>query len=140
MDTTAAVTALEALAQGSRLGIFRRLVEAGPAGLPAGSIAEHMELPAATLSFHLAQLKRSGLIACRRDGRSLIYSADFPAMNALVQFLTDNCCSGNAAICAPVTATACAPAACSPPRTTPKSAAKGATKSATSRKPKRKIP
>lgn len=116
MDTTTAVTALEALAQQSRLGIFRLLVEAGPAGLPAGGIAEHMTLPAATLSFHLAQLKRAGLIACRRDGRSLIYTADFPAMNALVQFLTDNCCGGNATACAPATAGACSPSTCAPPR------------------------
>lgn len=133
LDTTTAVTALEALAQQSRLGIFRLLVEAGPDGLPAGGIAEHMTLPAATLSFHLAQLKRAGLIACRRDGRSLIYTADFPAMNALVQFLTDNCCGGNATACAPA-ASACGPAACSPSRTTPKSA----TKRASSPKPKRK--
>ena len=116
MDTTTAVTALEALAQQSRLGIFRLLVEAGPAGLPAGGIAEHMTLPAATLSFHLAQLKRAGLIACRRDGRSLIYTADFPAMNGLVQFLTDNCCGGNATACAPTTAGACSPSTCVPLR------------------------
>ena len=140
MDTTTAVTALEALAQQSRLGIFRLLVEAGPAGLPAGGIAEHMKLPAATLSFHLAQLKRAGLIACRRDGRSLIYTADFPAMNALVQFLTDNCCGGNATTCGPVTASTCAPSVCSPPRTTPKSAAERTTKRASSTKPKRKAP
>ena len=137
MDTTTAVTALEALAQQSRLGIFRLLVEAGPAGLPAGGIAEHMTLPAATLSFHLAQLKRAGLIACRRDGRSLIYTADFPAMNALVQFLTDNCCGGNATACAPA-ASACGPAACSPSRTTPISAAERASRRASSPKPKRK--
>ncbi len=100
METDAAVLALEALAQGSRLGIFRLLVEAGPEGLAAGQIAEKMDLPAPTLSFHLAQLKLAGLIACRRDGRSLIYSADFAAMNDLVGFLTDNCCGG-AAQCAP---------------------------------------
>jgi len=112
METEKAVVALESLAQQSRLGIFRLLVEAGPGGLPAGQIAEQMALPAATLSFHLSQLKHSGLLACRREGRSLIYSADFAAMNDLVGFLTDNCCGGDAAECAPVAqcAPGCAPA------------------------------
>jgi DNA-binding transcriptional ArsR family regulator len=100
METDSAVLALEALAQNSRLAIFRLLVEAGPQGLAAGGIAERMELPAATLSFHLSQLKNAGLLACRRDGRSLIYSADFDSMNELVGFLTDNCCGGKQ--CGPV--------------------------------------
>lgn len=100
METDGAVLALEALAQNSRLAIFRLLVEAGPQGLAAGGIAERMDLPAPTLSFHLSQLKNAGLLACRRDGRSLIYSADFEAMDALVGFLTDNCCGGKQ--CAPV--------------------------------------
>jgi DNA-binding transcriptional ArsR family regulator len=100
MKTSQAVVALEALAQDSRLGIFRLLVEAGGEGLPAGQIARRMSLPAATLSFHLSQLKHAGLIACLRQGTSLIYSADFEAMNALVGFLTENCCGG--ASCAPV--------------------------------------
>ena len=94
--------ALEALASESRLGIFRLLVVAGPEGLPAGKIAERMKLPAPTLSFHLTQLRHAGLIACRRDGRSLIYTADFAAMNDLVAFLTENCCGGNAEQCAPI--------------------------------------
>jgi DNA-binding transcriptional ArsR family regulator len=102
METQNAVVALEALAQPSRLGIFRRLVAAGPPGMPAGRIAEDMGLPAATLSFHLSQLKHAGLIAFRRDGRSLIYSANFAAMNQLVGFLTDNCCGGDHAACAPL--------------------------------------
>jgi DNA-binding transcriptional ArsR family regulator len=101
MEADDAVVALEALAQGSRLGIFRLLVEAGPKGLSAGRIAERMELPGPTLSFHLAQLKRARLIACRREGTSLIYSADFAAMNDLVGFMTENCCGGDAAQCAP---------------------------------------
>jgi len=101
MEASAAVLALEALAQGSRLGIFRLLVEAGPEGLAAGRVAETMDLPAPTLSFHLAQLKRAGLVACRREGRSLIYSADFAAMNELVGFLTDNCCGGDETRCTP---------------------------------------
>ena len=97
-----AVVALEALAQESRLGIFRLLVEAGPEGLPAGRIAERMKLPGPTLSFHLAQLKHAGLVACRREGTSLIYSAEFGAINDLVAFMTENCCGGDAAQCAPV--------------------------------------
>lgn len=109
METLAALTALEALAQGSRLAIFRLLVEAGPAGLPAGQIGEKMALPPATLSFHLAQLKHAGLLDCARDGRSLIYSANFAAMNALVGFLTENCCGDATQCCAP---------ACTPTSTT----------------------
>ena len=101
MKSPDAVIALEGLAQESRLGIFRLLVVAGPEGLPAGKIAERMGLPAPTLSFHLSQLKNAGLIACRRDGRSLFYSADFAATNELVAFLTENCCGGNASQCAP---------------------------------------
>ncbi len=102
METVQAVVALEALAQESRLGVFRLLVEAGPEGLPAGRIAERMKLPGPTLSFHLAHLKRAGLLACRREGTSLIYSADFGSMNALVGFMTENCCGGDAAQCAPM--------------------------------------
>jgi ArsR family transcriptional regulator, arsenate/arsenite/antimonite-responsive transcriptional repressor len=105
MESGKAVIALEALAQESRLGIFRLLVEAGPAGLAAGHIAGRMKLPAPTLSFHLAQLKQGGLIVCRRDGRSLIYSANFAQMNDLVLFLTENCCGTGAQTCAP----ACGP-------------------------------
>ena len=101
MESEKAVVALESLAQESRLGIFRLLVEAGPEGLPAGAIGERMDVPAPTLSFHLSQLKHAGLIACRRDGRSLFYSADFGAMNELVEFLTDNCCGSGATQCAP---------------------------------------
>ena len=102
METEGAVVALEALAQASRLGIFRLLVEAGPGGLPAGRIAEEMDLPAPTLSFHLAQLKHAGLVACERQGTSLIYSADFAVVNDLVGFMTENCCGGDARQCAPV--------------------------------------
>lgn len=109
LQTRDAVLALEALAQQSRLDIFRLLVEAGPAGMPAGAIAGRMALPAATLSFHLAQLKHAGLLACRRDGRSLIYSAEFGVMNALVAFLTDNCCGGASACCVPAASAVCAP-------------------------------
>ena len=101
MESSDVVVALEGLARESRLGIFRLLVVAGPQGLPAGKIAERMGLPAPTLSFHLSQLKNAKLITCRREGRSLIYCADFAAINGLVAFLTENCCGGNAAQCAP---------------------------------------
>ena len=94
METKDAVAALEALAQDSRLAIFRLLVTAGKEGLPAGQIAEKMALPNATLSFHLAQLRNAGLISCERQGRSLFYSADYDAMTALLGFLTENCCQG----------------------------------------------
>jgi len=94
MKTGEAVTALAALAQESRLEIFRLLVRAGTAGAPAGSIAEALEIPAATLSFHLKELKHAGLIECTRDGRSLIYRADFDVMGQLVRFLTEQCCRG----------------------------------------------
>jgi DNA-binding transcriptional ArsR family regulator len=99
MDTTRAVDALGALAHDSRLAIFRLLVQAGPEGLPAGSIGEKLGLPPATLSFHLAHLARSGLASSRQQGRFVIYSADFRNMNGLVEFLTDNCCGGKS--CAP---------------------------------------
>jgi DNA-binding transcriptional ArsR family regulator len=99
MEMLQAVDALAALAQRSRLAIYRRLVEAGPEGMPAGGIGEALELPPATLSFHLSQLVRAGLVRSRQDGRYVIYSADFQGMNALVGFLTENCCSG--AACAP---------------------------------------
>lgn len=95
------VIALEAIAQETRLGIYRLLVQAGPDGLPAGRIAERMKLPAPTLSFHLAQLKRGGLVACQRHGTSLVYSANFDAMNEMVGYLTENCC-GRGIQCAPV--------------------------------------
>lgn len=95
------VIALEAIAQESRLGIYRLLVQAGPEGLPAGRIAERMKLPAPTLSFHVAQLKRCGLVTCERHGTSLVYSANFDAMNEIVGYLTENCC-GRAAQCVPV--------------------------------------
>jgi ArsR family transcriptional regulator, arsenate/arsenite/antimonite-responsive transcriptional repressor len=94
METTQAVQALSALAQESRLAIFRLLVQAGPAGMAAGAIGEKLDLPPATLSFHLAGLTRAGLAKSRQDGRFVIYSADYAAMNSLVGFLTDNCCQG----------------------------------------------
>lgn len=94
METKQAVQALSALAQDTRLGVFRLLVQAGPQGMPAGQIREKLDLPPATLSFHLAGLTRAGLARSRQDGRFVIYTADFQAMNALVGFLSDNCCGG----------------------------------------------
>jgi len=93
METTKAVEALAALAQSSRLEIYRLLVQAGPEGMAAGKIGEELELPPATLSFHLSQLTRAGLARSRQEGRFVIYSADFKAMNGLVGYLTENCCS-----------------------------------------------
>ncbi len=96
MDQTTAVQRLSALAQENRLAVFRLLVGAGPKGLPAGAVGERLGMPGPTLSFHLAQLKQAGIAICRRDGRSLIYAADFAAMNALIAFLTEHCCAGEA--------------------------------------------
>jgi DNA-binding transcriptional ArsR family regulator len=94
MNSSAAVGALGALAQETRLAIFRLLVEAGSDGLPAGQIGARLELPLPTLSFHLNQLRHAGLITYRREGRSLIYAAEYAAMNDLVGYLTENCCQG----------------------------------------------
>jgi len=91
--------ALAALAQDSRLEVFRLLVRAGPDGVPAGHIAERLGLPSATLSFHLNQLRQAGLASFRREGRSLIYMAHYAAMNALLGFLTENCCQGDPVGC-----------------------------------------
>ncbi len=100
METKQAITALGALAQETRLDIFRLLVQRGPDGLAAGAIAEALAVPAATLSFHLQQLMHAGLIEQRRASRSLIYSANFDGMNGLVAYLTENCC-GLDVSCAP---------------------------------------
>jgi ArsR family transcriptional regulator, arsenate/arsenite/antimonite-responsive transcriptional repressor len=106
MKSTEVVPALAALAQENRLDVFRLLVQAGPEGMAAGHIADKLGIVAATLSFHLAQLKHAGLVKVRRDGRSLIYAADYARMNGLIDFLTENCCGGDAAR----QAAACAPA------------------------------
>jgi ArsR family transcriptional regulator, arsenate/arsenite/antimonite-responsive transcriptional repressor len=94
------IMALSALSNEHRLGVFRLLVQAGPEGRAAGAIADALDIPASSLSFHLAHLTRARLIKQRRESRSLIYAADFTAMNALLGFLTENCCGG--ASCAPV--------------------------------------
>ena len=105
MDAPDAISALAALAQEHRLAAFRLLVQAGEDGMAAGSIAEALGVPNSSLSFHLAQLSRAGLIRQERRHRSLIYRADYGAMNALVGYLMENCCGG--AACAP--AASCTP-------------------------------
>jgi DNA-binding transcriptional ArsR family regulator len=105
MDQKRAIAALGALAQETRLELFRLLVATGPQGLPAGVIAERLGVQPSSLSFHLAQLTRAGLITQRRLSRQLIYSAEYGAMNELLAYLTENCC-GTGANCAP----ACNPA------------------------------
>ncbi len=100
MDQTRTITALAALAQEHRLQAFRFLVQQGSEGAAAGAIADHLGIPASSLSFHLAQLERAGLLVRVRKSRSLIYSADFAAMTTLVGYLMENCC-GSGAACAP---------------------------------------
>lgn len=114
MEKITALAALSALAQDTRLDIFRLLVQAGGAGMAAGTIGERLGLPGPTLSFHLNQLRHAGLITVRRESRSLIYAAEYRSMNDLLAYLTENCCAGDAA--------ACGVAACEPakPVTVPK--------------------
>lgn len=94
MEREQALGALGALAQETRLDAFRLLVQAGPGGLTPGAVGERLGVPAATLSFHLKELRNAGIVRCRRESRSLIYSADFAAMDALLGFLTRHCCQG----------------------------------------------
>lgn len=89
------IAALSALAQESRLAVFRLLVQTGPEGLPATQIAERLDIPPSSLSFHLKELMHAELVNQKKDGRSLIYSANFKTMNSLLGFLTENCCGGN---------------------------------------------
>ena len=110
MEKLDAIVALAALAQETRLDIFRLLVQAGPDGLAAGRLGEQLGLPSATLSFHLSQLRHAGLVTFRRESRSLIYAAEYGAMNGLLSYLTENCCRGDAAAC---TVPACTPQAVS---------------------------
>jgi ArsR family transcriptional regulator len=102
MEKTDAVGALAALAQDNRLDVFRLLVQAGPDGMPAGAIADALDLAPNTLTFHFDRLRNADLVTSRRDGRSIIYAARFEAMNGLIAFLTENCCGGVS--CAPATA------------------------------------
>jgi len=103
MKTAEAVRALAALAQDTRLAIYRLLVQQGPGGLAAGTLADRLDVPAATLSFHLKELSYAGMIESRQDGRFVYYSANYSRMNALLGYLSENCCQGDAATaCAPV--------------------------------------
>jgi DNA-binding transcriptional ArsR family regulator len=117
MKKLTAIGALGALAQETRLDIFRLLVQKGPAGLPAGEIGERLGQPSPTLSFHLNQLRFAGLVASRRASRSIIYTANFKAMNELLAYLTDNCCGGRPELCAPAAASVRAPE-CAPRQVT----------------------
>ena len=87
--------ALSALAQEHRLAVFKLLVQAGPDGMAAGDIAAKLDIPASSLSFHLSHLKQGGIVEVERQGRSIIYRADFPAMNGLIAYLLENCCAGS---------------------------------------------
>jgi DNA-binding transcriptional ArsR family regulator len=105
VKTNDAIRSLAALAQATRLEIYRLLVQKGPAGLAATAIAEKLALPNATLSFHIKGLTQSGLVTSRQEGRFIYYAANYPAMNELVGFLTENCCGGadcDDAACEPV--------------------------------------
>lgn len=99
MEIDTAVRSLAALAQDSRLQAFRLLVQAGPEGLAAGEIGERLGIPASTLSFHMKSLNQAGLVESRQESRFVYYSANFEAMNALLGYLSDNCCGGRS--CAP---------------------------------------
>jgi DNA-binding transcriptional ArsR family regulator len=101
MEIKAAVTALSALAQETRLAAYRVLVAAGQQGLPAGEIAAELNVPPATLSFHLKELAHAGLVTSRSEGRFVIYAADYAAMNGLIGFLSEECCAGQPELCLP---------------------------------------
>ena len=110
MDVKDAVAALSALAHETRLAVFRILVEAGPDGVPAGSLAERLHMPPSSLTFHLQQLSHAGLVTQRRASRHIIYATDYAAMDSLMGYLTENCCAGTGGVCAP-NAAACIDAA-----------------------------
>ena len=114
MDIKTATDALAALAQASRLDVFRRLVRVGPDGLPAGEIARALDVPANTMSAHLSILHRAGLITARREGRSIFYSVDFDGIQALMTYLVDDCCQGRPELCG-VSTGARSRESCSPP-------------------------
>jgi DNA-binding transcriptional ArsR family regulator len=101
MKQSNAIMALGALAQKTRLDIFRLLVQKGPNGLPAGEISDRLGQLSPTLSFHLNQLRFAGLVTSRRESRSIIYTANFKAMNGLLAYLTENCCGGRPELCLP---------------------------------------
>jgi DNA-binding transcriptional ArsR family regulator len=103
VETKNALAALNAVAQESRLAVFRLLVRAGPQGMAASKIAEHLQIAPSSLSFHLKELSHAELVLQQQEGRFVIYTANFATMNALIGFLTDNCCAGNTCHPAPST-------------------------------------
>jgi len=102
MDKEDVVAALAALAQEHRLEVYRMLVQSGPGGMAAGEVASAVGIPPNTLSFHFDRLRHAGLVSFERQGRSLIYSARYDTMNALIDYLTENCCGGKPELCKPV--------------------------------------
>jgi ArsR family transcriptional regulator, arsenate/arsenite/antimonite-responsive transcriptional repressor len=116
MEMKEAVVALAALAQETRLSIFRLLVRVGPEGIPVGQIGEELQVAPATLSFHLKELYHAGLISSRQEGRFIYYTANFERMAALMTFLTQNCCQGMPQEC--ITAVETALGSCCPPEST----------------------
>lgn len=101
MEINQACAAFDALSQESRLAVLKRLVAAGPGGEAAGGIAEGLGVPAPTMSFHLKELERAGLIQSRKEGRSVIYAADYGGIRALIDFLLADCCRGDRRLCGP---------------------------------------
>ncbi len=106
MNTKNVISALAALAQESRLAVFRALVQAGPEGMAATKISEHVGVPPSSLSFHLKEMSHAELVTSRQEGRFVIYAANFATMNGVIAFLTENCCGGNP--CSPICAPSCA--------------------------------
>lgn len=120
MKKLSVIAALGALAQGTRLDIFRLLVQKGPEGMPAGEIGARLGQPSPTLSFHLNQLRFAGLVRSRRESRSIIYSANFKATSDLLAYLTENCCGGRPELCSSVAAPGCGSECAPRPAVTPK--------------------
>ena len=116
MELNTAVRRLSALAQESRLAVFRLLIKAGPCGLPAGEIARTLEIPPNTLSAQLTVLSNAGLVTSRRDGRSIIYAAGYDSMSELLVYLMEDCCQGHPEVCAPLAAIAGRAACCEQPQ------------------------
>src|SRR5688500_1177712 len=108
MELYAAIEALSAIGQESRLRVFRLLVQRGPQGIPAGDIAEQLDVPAKTMSTHLAVLSRAGLVQSRKQGRSVMYAVDVEGTRKLLAFLVEDCCQGQPKVCRPVIASALA--------------------------------
>src|SRR5271170_5175188 len=107
MKKSTAIAALGALAQETRLDVFRLLVQKGPEGMPAGDLGARLGQPSPTMSFHLNQLRFAGMVTSRRESRSIIYSANFKAMNDLLGYLTENCCGGRPELCAAAAVPGC---------------------------------